>query len=60
MENLSREDAFNVWEKFFIAAIGRLDQSTGPLTNLTAGGEGVVEMGPEARSQDFRVSPAKD
>ena len=28
-------------EKFFIAAVGRLDLKTGPLVNLTDGGEGI-------------------
>ena len=42
-DNLSREQAITL-EIALVAAIGRLDLGTGPLTNLTAGGEGATGL----------------
>lgn len=39
-ENLTEDEAFDQYEIPMIAAIGRRDKKTGPLTNLTDGGEG--------------------
>ena len=39
--NLTEKNAFNL-EKQLISIIGRIDKKTGPLTNLTDGGEGKV------------------
>ena len=50
-ENLKKEEAFGKWESFFIAAVGRLDLRTGPLCNLTAGGEGFRSL---VRSMEHR------
>lgn len=47
-ENLTNEQAVAL-EIAFIAAIGR--EPTGPLTNLTRGGDGVVDMTPEIRAK---------
>ena len=41
-ENLTYEEAFNHWEKFYIRIIGRRNKKLGPLTNLSDGGEGNV------------------
>lgn len=38
-ENLSEKEAFEI-ETIFIKALGRIDLKTGPLTNLTNGGDG--------------------
>ena len=50
-ENLTKEEAFGRWESFFIAAVGRLDLRTGPLCNLTAGGDGFRSL---VRSEEHR------
>jgi len=44
MENILEKDAFEI-EKMLIGVIGRLDLSTGSLTNMTEGGEGSVDAG---------------
>jgi len=50
-ENLPKEEAFRKWEPFFIAAVGRLNLDTGPLCNLTAGGDGFRSL---LRSEEHR------
>lgn len=40
IDNLSYEEAFNFWERYYIRVIGRNDLNLGPLTNLTDGGTG--------------------
>jgi len=41
-ENISEKEAFD-YEIYLISLIGRSDLNTGPLTNLTAGGDGCVK-----------------
>jgi len=43
LDNLTRQESRR-WERFFIAAIGREDLQTGPLCNLTGGGDGVTNV----------------
>jgi NUMOD3 motif len=43
--------AAKAYEAAFIAAIGRHDLGTGPLANLTPGGDGVVDPTPETRKR---------
>lgn len=50
MENLSDTKACE-FERKFIQAIGRYDLKTGPLTNLTDGGDGMLNLSPEARKR---------
>lgn len=47
VEDVTRYEAFEIWERFFIAAVGRRDLKTGPLCNHTDGGEGVKGASPE-------------
>lgn len=49
-ENLSREEACELEVKL-ISEIGRIDLGTGPLTNKTQGGDGVVDWSDEMRKQ---------
>jgi len=49
LSGLSRYDAFQVWERFFIMALGRRDLGTGPLCNHTDGGEGCKAPSIETR-----------
>lgn len=55
VEDVSRYEAFEVWERFFITAIGRKDLGTGPLYNLTDGGEGANAISPESRARGARI-----
>lgn len=41
-DNLTEAEAFTL-ERFFIAAVGRRDLCTGPLCNMTSGGDGAPE-----------------
>jgi hypothetical protein len=49
-ENLSDKDACEL-ERLFIQSIGRYEFQTGPLTNLTDGGDGMLNLSPEARKR---------
>ncbi len=51
VKDLTRHQAFKIWEPFFIKAIGRRDLGTGPLCNHTDGGEGMANLSPEARAR---------
>jgi hypothetical protein len=57
-ESLSERDALYI-ETCLIKAIGRIDLRTGPLTNLTDGGDGCVELRPEARARQHRFKPGQ-
>jgi hypothetical protein len=48
VDEVTKAEAFDIWEPFFIAAIGRKDLGTGPLCNMTDGGDGLVNLSPEA------------
>lgn len=51
LTGLTRDEAFKIWEPFFIGAIGRRDLDTGTLCNLTNGGEGGTNFGPETKAR---------
>lgn len=50
-ENLNYEEAFSYWEKYYIKLIGRDDLGVGPLTNLTDGGDGLINPSEETRNK---------
>lgn len=56
LKDLSKEEAFNK-EKEIIGKIGRRDQKLGPLTNLSSGGEGTLELTQEQKQQlkDYNI-----
>jgi hypothetical protein len=53
--NLSKNDACEL-EEFLIELIGRRDKKTGPLTNLTKGGDGNRDWTPAARLKISKIN----
>lgn len=51
VENVTKKQAFQIWEPFFIKAIGRRELKTGSLCNLTDGGEAPSNLSPETRAR---------
>ena len=49
LDNLTKYEAFEIWEPFFICAVGRRDLKTGPLCNLSDGGEGPRNVSESSR-----------
>jgi hypothetical protein len=56
VENVTKKQAFQIWEPFFIKAIGRQDLRTGPLCNHTDGVAGSSNLSPEARARRSAAS----
>lgn len=53
-ENLTEDEAFSL-EREYILTIGRRDKKTGPLTNLTEGGDGPSDISEETRQKLSRL-----
>jgi hypothetical protein len=59
IKNVTEEDAF-LCEKRSILAIGRIDLKTGPLANLTEGGDGTSHLIPKTKGKTYEEIHGKE